>query len=218
VTFAAIDWVMSLEPHWYSSIYGLLFGMGQALSAFAFATAVAIVLADRPPFRGMLSPERLRDLGSLLLAFVMLWAYLSFSQLLLIWSGNLSEEIPWYLRRLRGGWQWVGIALILFQFVLPFLLLLSADVKRSRRPLLAVACLVLVMHGLDLFWMTAPAHDELESPRHSGLAIHGWDAALSLCASVGIGGCWLAFFMWRLRERSAATLEGAGAPEAATHD
>lgn len=198
VSFAAIDWVMSLEPRWASSIYGVLFGAGQLLSAFAFTVAVVILLADRPPLAGVLSSNHLRDLGGLLLAFVMVWAYLAFSQFLLIWSGNLPEEVPWYLRRLRGGWQWVGAALVLFHFALPFLLLLSADLKRSRRPLLAVAGLVLVMRFVDLFWLIVPSRDD---PAGGELARHWADALLSAAALVGLGGLWLAFFLWHLDRR-----------------
>ncbi|HMC11351.1 MAG TPA: hypothetical protein VKH44_08675, partial [Pirellulaceae bacterium] len=182
ITFASIDWVMSLEPHWVSSIFGVMFGVGQVLSAFAFAVAVVILLARRPPLANVLLPSHMRDLGNLLLAFVMVWAYLSFSQFLLIWAGNLPEEVPWYLRRLQGGWQWFGLALVLFHFVLPFVLLLSADIKRDGRRLAVVACLVLVMRFVDLFWLIVPAGDDLDE---GGLHLHWLDVPLGLLAVAG---------------------------------
>ena len=132
ITFASIDWVMSLEPHWYSTIYGAMFGMGQVLSGFAFAVAVVALLAARKPLSDLLGKQQLRDLGSLMMAFVMVWAYLSFMQFLLIWAGNLPEEVPWYLARLMGPWKFVALALIVLHFALPFVILLSATL-RSRR-------------------------------------------------------------------------------------
>src|SRR5262249_54611005 len=159
ITFASIDWVMSLEPHWFSTIYPVLFAVGQALEGMAFAVAVLILLAARPPLSEVIRPAHRRDLGNLLLMFVMFWAYLSFSQFLLIWAENLPEEIPWYLRRVRGGWQWVAVLLILFQFGLPFLLLLSRDVKETPRSLAAVAVLVLGMRFLDVLWWVEAAFE-----------------------------------------------------------
>lgn len=192
VTFAAVDWIMSLLPGWYSTLFGLLVIAGQGLSALAFATGAAALLSRREPLRPMITPRHLQDLGGLLLAFVMIWAYLSFSQLLIIWSGNLPEETPWYTTRLRGGWRWLGLALALGHFALPFLLLLSREVKRSAPRLLAVVALLLVMRIADQLWLTAP---ELHEGR---FALH-W---LDLAALVGLGGVWLAAFAWQLRRRS----------------
>jgi hypothetical protein len=198
ITFASIDWVMSLEPRWSSTIYGVMFAMGQVLSGFSFGVVVLILLAGRPPLSSVLEPGHLRDLGGLLLAFVMVWAYMGFSQLLLVWSGNLSEEIPWYMRRLRGGWQWLGLALVLFQFALPFLLLLSGDVKTGGRPLLAVAGMVLVMRLADLFWLIVPAQDDAAAAH---LAPHWPELLLCVAAFVGLGGLWLTVFLWQLGRR-----------------
>jgi hypothetical protein len=196
VTFASIDWVMSLEPKWYSTIYGAMFGMGQVLSGFTFCVAVLTLLGGLPPLNRVMSGANLRDLGSLMLAFVMVWAYLSFSQYLLIWSGNLPEEVPWYLVRFEGGWKYVGLALVLFHFALPFVLLLMADLKRNRKALAGVALLVLFMRVVDLFWLIVPGF----SPRQ-GLADHLLSAAvlLDLAAVVGVGGLWLGVFLWQLR-------------------
>ena len=139
-TFAAIDWMMSLEPHWVSTIYGAMVVVGEG-AGDAGDDDRRRGLAVRPPAdgRGGRRPDRLHDLGNLMLAFTMLWAYMSFSQYLIIWSGNLPEEIPWYLRRTRGGWQWVALALIVFHFFLPFFVLLFRENKRQSRLLVRVA-------------------------------------------------------------------------------
>jgi hypothetical protein len=192
VTLAAVDWTMSLEPSWYSTIYPVLFGVSQLLSAFAFTVALIMLLSDRPPFAQLLTIKLSRDLGSLLFAFLMLWAYMSISQLLLIWSGNLREEIPWYLRRSRDGWQWVAGALAVFHFALPFFLLLFRSVKQNPRIMIAVAGLILAMQALDIFWWVEPAFS------HTGYAPF-W--LFDLAAWVGLGGVWLALFLHQLRRR-----------------
>jgi hypothetical protein len=191
VTFGSIDWVMSLEPEWFSTIYGVTFMVGQALSAFAFVILVALLLADHHPLADVASPSLFQDLGNLLLAFVMLWAYMAFSQFLIIWTGNLPEEIPWYLHRMGGGWQWIGPLLFLFYFGVPFLLLLSRGTKRSRRMLFAVAAAIVLMRLVDLFWLVAPAF------RPSELRVHWMD----LAAPIGVGGIWLWAFVRQLKGR-----------------
>ena len=199
ITFASIDWVMSLEPHWYSTIFGPLFGVGQLLSALSFGTVVLLLLADRPPLAGLLGRPHFRDLGSLLLAFVMFWAYLGFSQYLLIWSGNLPPENPYYLRRTQGGWQYLAVLILLGHFILPFVLLLSGDVKRTRSKLLAVAAMLLVMRAIDLYWMIAPAPPFVgETGAVSFSQAFSW---LDLAAPVGVGGVWLAAFLGQLQRR-----------------
>ena len=157
VTFASVDWVMSLEPRWYSTIYGMLFMVGQALAAMAFSIAMLIWLSDREPLSQVVRPAHFQDLGSFLLTFVMLWAYLEFSQFLIIWGGNLSDEIPWYIRRMQGVWGNVGLLLVILSFVFPFFLLLFRHVKRRTRSLLIVAVLVLLMRLVDMYWMVLPA-------------------------------------------------------------
>ncbi len=180
VTFAAIDWAMSLEPLWFSSIYGAMIANGTMLAGLAFA--VMLTLAFGQP---TIPTDVLRDLGNLMLAFTMLWAYLAFSQLLLIWSANLPEEIPWYLRRLDHGWQWVALALLLLQFVVPFGLLLSRAIKRDPRKLALVAGLIFTMRFVDTWWTLAPAF--------AGESM-AW-SALDLAAIVGVGGLWLGVFL-----------------------
>lgn len=191
VTFASVDWVMSLDPEWFSTIFGLLFVAAWALSSFAFVIAVMALLAAREPLSGVVLPRHFHDLGKLLLAFVMVWAYFSFSQFLIIWSGNIPEETRWYLYRMRGGWSFVALLLVIFHFALPFLLLLSRDLKRNARGLAMVAVLVLLMRLVDLFWLIAPKFSK-------GDFHMSWT---DVVAPIGIGGLWLAFFLWQLKQR-----------------
>ncbi len=191
ISLAAVDWVMSLEPHWWSTIFGILFIGGQELGALSFIIALLVLLARREPLSRVITPRHLHDIGKLMLAFVMLWAYFAFSQYLIIWSGNLAEEIPWYVERMRGGWAWVGAALILFHFALPFSLLLSSSLKHHGKGLFRVAILVMIMRFVDLFWLVTPDfHKE-------GVYIHWMD----ILAPLALGGIWLAFFLWHLRKR-----------------
>jgi len=189
ITFAAVDWVMSLEPHWYSTIYGIQFILGQVLTAFTAAIVIAAWLSRARPLSEIATSEVFHDLGNLLLAFVMLWAYVAFSQFLIIWSGNLPEEIPWYLRRTRGRWEGVAGLLIVFHFLIPFLLLLSRAVKRNVRTLAALAGLVLIMRVVDLSWIIMPAFEE------RGIGLHWSNAATFF----GIGGLWFAFWAREVR-------------------
>lgn len=193
VSFASVDWVMSLDPRWFSTIYGILFMGGQGVSAMCFVIAMGVLLMKHKPMDAILRPEHFHDLGKLLLAFVMLWAYFAFSQFLIIWSGNLPEEIPWYLHRLQGGWQFVALVLVVFHFALPFALLLSRDLKRQARRLAGIAVVVLAMRLVDLYWMVAPNFPEAQH----GLSAH-W---LDVVAPIGIGGMWMAAFMHQLRGR-----------------
>ena len=192
VTFSAIDWLMSLDPHWHSTIYGMIFMVSHGLFALAFVIGVAYVLSRREPLSQVIGPSVFQDLGSLLLAFVMLWAYTSFSQFLLIWVANLNKEIPWYLHRMIGGWGGIAAALIVLQFALPFVLLLSRAVKRNAAALCAVAAIVGVMHLIELFWLVAPTFYP------QGFSLH-W---MNLLAPVGIGGVWFSAFLWQLQGRS----------------
>jgi hypothetical protein len=193
-TFSAIDWMMSLEPKWASTIYGAMVVVGQALATLAAMILVAVLLSRNPPIAGAAAPDRLNDLGNLMLAFTMLWAYVSFSQFLIIWCGNLPEEIPWYLRRARGPWQWVALLLVLFHFFLPFFVLLFRESKRRARLLIGVAALILTMHWLDVVWLILPASADPASPKFPWLEL-----PLSLLATLGIGGVWVSVFLGRLQ-------------------
>jgi len=189
MSFAAIDWVMSLSPHWASTIYGFLFVAGQLISSMAFMIAVVVVLSRAQPFAGILQPRHLHDLGKLLLAFVMLWAYFDFSQLLIIWSGNLPEEISFYRTRLYGEWGVVAVIVVVFHFFVPFFLLLSQDLKRNAKVLPKIAIWLILMRLVDLFWMTRP--------EFTSSAVPTW---LDLVLPVALGGLWLGFFAFNLKQ------------------
>lgn len=199
-SFAAIDWGMSLEPDWYSSIYGVMVIVGWGLLTFASMIVVTSLLKRASPeVDAEATPGRLQDLGNLMLAFTMLWAYLSFSQFLVIWAGNLAEETPWYLRRTRGTWQLVVLALIAFHFFAPFFALLFRDTKRSATALLGVAVGIIVMHLVDLSWLVLPARNGIDK---GSIDPFPWSAlGLVPLATIGIGGVWVWSFLWNLRRR-----------------
>ncbi len=190
VSGAAVDWVMSLEPHWYSTIYGLLFIAIEALIALSFTLFVLRMLSDFPPIKDSVAPSRFNDLGNILLAFVMLWAYLSFDQLIITWAGNLKEEIPWYMQRAFGGWAPVGVALVILHFFVPFLLLLQRGVKRRLRVLSIVAGWMVLLTLVDIYWIVVPSWDKLSPHVHF----------IDIFAVVGIGGLWVAAFAWQLKK------------------
>ncbi len=190
VSFAAFDWLMSLDWKWFSTIYGLYVMVGQVLLTLAAMTAVAILLINIRPWSGLLKGDQLQDLGNLMMAFIMLWAYMAFSQFLIIWSGNLPEEIAYYKTRLGNGWQIIGLILIIFHFALPFLLLLSRGTKRNMRTLLAVALFVVAMRVVDMFWLTAPAFYA------DGLA---FENIMGLLVPVGLAALWAGVFAFNLK-------------------
>ncbi len=198
-TFAGTDWLMSLEPHWFSTIFCAIYILGMALMTWAFMTLVGVPLSKHQPLDVLLTNERLRDLGTMMLGFVMLWAYTSFSQLLIIWSGNLPEEITWYYTRLQGGWLYLGYALIGFHFAVPFLLLLSSRVKSHLRILIVVASGLMFMRLVDLYWITAPAFRDHDGGVLQSVALTPhW---LDLAAPIGLGGMWVFFFFGQLKKR-----------------
>ena len=196
-TFAAWDWGMSLAPHWFSTMYGVLYIVGWTLSALAFTIVVMALLSREPPFDAALAPVTFQDLGKLLLTFTMLWAYVNFSQFLIIWSGNLSSETPFYVRRFHGGWGAIAAVLLLFHFAFPFVLLLSRPLKRSARALAGVALLMLAMRLLDHFWLVGPDLIGRGETLAVPLRVHWMDVA----AVVGLGGLWLFLFAWQARRR-----------------
>jgi hypothetical protein len=192
VTFAAIDWYMSLEPEWSSTIYGFIYVAAWSLSALAFVVAVMALLSKREPMKHIVAPLHFHDLGKLLLALVMLWAYFAFSQYLIIWSGNLPEEIRWYLVRTHGAWGALILAVAILHFGAPFLFLLSRSLKRDPNKLVIVAGMVLVMRLFDLLWMLEPAFTR----EHFHIS---W---MHLVAPMAFGGLWLAAFSWQLSKRA----------------
>ena len=187
ISFAAIDWVMSIDPSWISTIYGLLFLIGEVLSAMCFAVVVERILVNYKPMSEMLKPDYVQDHGKWMLVFVMVWAYFAFSQWLIIWAGNLPDEITWYMTRLSGGWAYIGLFLVLFHFAVPFVLLLSRPFKRDIRRLVWLAVWLMLMRYVDLFWMIEP---NFSARLHITLA--------DLVVPVAMGGLWLAFFFRNL--------------------
>ena len=200
ITFMSMDWAMSLDPRWFSTIYGMLFMIGTALSALALCIVVITRIMGTGPLSVVANADTLQDLGKLMLAFIMVWAYFSYSQFLIIWSGNLPEEIPWYLRRFHGAWRAIGLFLVVFHFAVPFLILLSRNVKRRARTVGMVALWILAVRAVDLFWLVRP-----EFPQ-TGFAVH-W---LDLTLAVGLGGVWLGVFARQLKTRPLLPL---GEPE-----
>lgn len=187
ISFAVIDWVMSIDPSWISTIYGLILLIGEVLAAMCFAVVVERILVEYKPMSDWLKPDYVHDHGKWMLTFIMLWAYFSFSQWLIIWAGNLPDEITWYVKRLHGGWETIGLALVLFHFVVPFVMLLSRPFKRNIRKLVWVAIGLLIMRYVDLFWIIEP---NFSSTLHLTWA--------DVVVPVGMGGLWLWYFFRNL--------------------
>jgi len=191
VTFMAVDWIMSLAPHFTSTIFGILLLGGQGLSTLAFTIIILALLSRAKPISEVARPDLFHDLGKLMLAFVMLWAYFNVSQLIIIYQGNLPEEVPWYTTRVQGGWGIIAAIVLLGHFALPFALLLSRDLKRHARSLSMIAIWVLVMRVIDLVWNIGPIF------RPEG-SLHWLDFA----AVLGMGGLWLTVFFINLGGRA----------------
>jgi hypothetical protein len=189
VTYSSIDWVMSLQASWFSTIFGMIVMIVAALTAMSFVVFVLRKLSGQQPIAQAVSPAQFNDLGNLMLTFVMLWAYLSFSQFLIIWAGNIKDEIPWYMARAFGGWGAVAVVLIVLYFATPFLLLLQRGVKRRLHVLSMVAGMLIVLSLVDVYWLVAPAYEN--APRVYPLDIF---------AVVGIGGIWLGAFFGELKK------------------
>lgn len=204
VTFASVDWVMSLDPHWFSTLFGLWFLIGMALTALAFSIVVAALLHNNAHVARALSADRFHDYGTLMFAFIMLWAYLSYSQFLIIWSANLPEEIPYYLRRFGNGWQGVTLAIVAGHFVLPWLLLLFRSTKRVTGRLVGVALFMLVMRFLDVFCLVAPW------VKQGPFGVHWMDVA----AVLGVCGLWVGAFCYLLKGRALLPVGDPYLPEA----
>lgn len=195
-TASATLWVMSLEPGWSSTMFPVIFAVNQFLTCFAFSVALFLLLAARPPFAGHMRPKFQLDMGTLMLAFTMFWSYTSFSQFMLVWIGNLPEEIPFYLKRSNyngnaSGWWYVSAALIAFHFALPFLLLLFRNIKLHPFRLRLVAVYLLVICAVDVTWWIAPSAPQTSFP--------SW--LMDVGAILGVGGVWGLYFIYQLRQR-----------------
>jgi hypothetical protein len=206
MTFAAIDWVMSISPHWASTIYGFLFVAGQLISAMSLMIAVVVLLSRTPPMAGLIQKRHIHDLGKLLLAFVMLFAYFDFSQLLIIWSGNQPEEITFYRSRLYGEWGVVAVIVLVFHFFVPFFLLLSRDLKRNYRLLPKVAVWMIFIRLVDLFWMTRP--------EFTARAMPSW---IDFVVPIALIGLWVGFFAFNLQKLPLLPLGDPKLAEAIAH-
>ena len=183
ISFAAIDWTMSLDPSWISTIYPLIILIGEVLSALCFAVVIERILFRYRPMSELLKPEYVHDHGKFMLTFIMVWAYFSFSQWLIIWAGNLPEEITWYTKRLGGGWGWIGLFLVLFHFAVPFAILLSRPFKRDVTKLVWLAMWLMLMRYLDLFWVIEPNFSKTITVTWADIIV-----------PVAMGGLWLAYF------------------------
>ena len=209
ITFMSVDWMMSLDPHWTSTIFGVLFIGGAGLSALALNVVVLSSLAETKPMSELVTKDRFHDLGKLMYAFVMLWAYFSVSQLIIVWSGNLPEEIPFYLRRFSGPWGWVSVAVLIGHFAIPFAFLLSQRIKRHRKLAARVALFILAMRAVEIAWMIAPM------VRHEG---HNGPNVFDFAAVLAIGVVWLPMFFSNLGARAVVPVHDPYLKEALSHD
>jgi hypothetical protein len=203
MTFCAVDYMMVLEPYWYSTVYGFMIVIGGVLTAMSIIVATLTVTSGFEPMHHAITKRHLHDLGKLLFAFTMLWAYLNFSQLLITWSGNLPTEVGWYIKRWNGGWGWVGVLMLLGHFVLPFLLLLSQDLKKNKKTIRAIAIYLVVIHAIDVYYLVEPNFTDVKNPQFT----LSW---LDITAPLGFGGLWLAMFF---RNLTAMPLLPLGAPD-----
>lgn len=215
VTFAVVDWVMTLDAHWFSTIWGLLFVAGWALSCFSFTVVVMAYLSDKPPMDGILGKRHFHDLGKLMLALTMVWAYFNFSQFLIIYSGNLPEETSWYLTRMKNGWGYVGVILILFHFAFPFLILLQQDFKRKAKWLATLGIFILLMRLVDMYYQIAPA--PRIAPGYENASLLHALSWLDFAAPVAIGGIWLWWFIGQLMKRPIVPIQDPFFESAVSH-
>lgn len=197
--FAWTDWTMSLEWTWFSTMYGVTMLAGGALSAIALSNLMTVNSAKYAPFSKYIDSKTYHDLGNLMFALTIFWAYVSFSQYLIIWSANLAEESGWYLKRTQGVNEIIAYSLLVFHFVAPFLILIQRGIKRTPGTLKRMAYWLLIAHFLDIFWQIKPSFQSLED---TGLNIHWLDFA----AFVGIGGLWLFVFLTALAKTKASLL------------
>jgi hypothetical protein len=203
MTFCAIDYLMTLEPYWYSTVYGFMIIIGWCLTALSVVIATLTMLMKYEPMHHAVTKKHLHDLGKLLFALVMLWAYLNFSQLIITWSGNLPTETVWYIKRWNGGWGWVGMILLLGHFVLPFLLLLGQPAKKNPKVICAIALYIIAVHAVDVFSLVEPNFQKWQNPQFT----ISW---LDIAAPIGFGGLWLALFF---RNLTGMPLLPLGAPD-----
>jgi hypothetical protein len=190
MSFASVDWLMSREPHWYSTVFGLMIMAGQGISGLCVLIVIFALMVNTEPFRQHARKENLNDLGNLLLTFVIIWAYLTFCQLLVIWMGNKQDEIPWYVHRLNNGWWWIGLALVVLHFFVPFIILLMRELKRKIPMMLGLCSGLLVLRVVDLFWQVNASGEK------PNLLLWHEFTWMDVVFPIGMGGLWLAYFLW----------------------
>jgi hypothetical protein len=198
VSFATVDWILELDPHFSSTIWGMLFIAGWGLSAVCFITLILAILKSLPPLDRILGKRHFHDLGKLMLTFVMLWAYLNFAQYLIIWSGNIPEETKWFVVRSTGIWGWIGVILIFFHFAIPFLVLLKQDFKRKAKRLALLALFILAMRVFDMLYLIGPNPRISVPGSENGTYIISW---LDLLGPIAVGGVWLWWYFTELASR-----------------
>jgi hypothetical protein len=214
-SFAAIDWVMSLQPHWYSTIFGVYYFASSMVAFFSVVILLAMALQRAGVLKTAITPEHFHDLGKFTFGFTIFWAYIAFSQFILIWYANIPEETEFYMVRLEGGWQYVSYALPVVHFFLPFLYLLSRHVKRARWPLAVGAAWMLLMHLVDMYWLILPNYGTHgESAHHAHLAVSWLDGA----ALVGMAGAFLAAFGVLLKKNKVLAINDPRLPESLAHE
>jgi len=214
-SFAAIDWVMSLQPHWYSTIFGVYFFAASIQAFFAVTALIAFGLQNAGVLKTAITTEHFHDLGKFTYGFTIFWAYIAFSQFVLIWYANIPEEVVFYMTRLEGGWSKVSYFLPIGHFFLPFLFLLSRSVKRSRTGLTIAACWTVVMYLMDLYWLILPnlgTHGEPPAP-----AVFS-PSYLDVTALLGVGGVFIAVFGFFLNRNKVISINDPRLPESLVHE
>ncbi|MEW5741789.1 MAG: quinol:cytochrome C oxidoreductase [Myxococcota bacterium] len=214
-SFAAVDWMMSLQPHWYSTIFGVYYFASSMVAFFSVVILISMALQRAGVLKTAITPEHFHDLGKFTFGFTVFWAYIAFSQFILIWYANIPEETEFYMVRMEGGWQYVSYALPVLHFFLPFLYLLSRQVKRARWPLALGACWMLLMHLLDMYWLILPnygTHGEGEHHAHLALS---W---LDFAAILGMAGAFLAAFGFLLKKNKVLAINDPRLPESLAHE
>ncbi len=195
MTFLGVDYLMSLEPHWFSTIFGFMTVVGQGLTALCLMVTALLLMSKYAPMDHAVTSKHLHDLGKLMLAFTMLWAYLHFGQLLITWSGNLPDEVIWYIKRWNSGWGWVAIILLVFGFFVPFAFLLSQPNKKNPDRFIKIAMFIIVMRMVDIIWLVEPNFTDVKNVQFN----ISW---MDVAAPIGFGGLWLALFFWNLPQRA----------------
>jgi hypothetical protein len=207
VSFASFDWLMSLDPHWYSTIFGVYYFAGSIMATYAFVTLFVLFFEKIGPLQGLISKEHYHDLGKLTFTFTIFWAYMAFSQYFLIWYANIPEETIWFLHRWEGSWKGVSVLLAVGHFVVPFIIMLIRALKRSALALIIFAGWMLLMHWVDMYWLVLP------NLHHHG-AHFSW---IDVAAMLGIGGLFLWLFMWQLGKHSLVPINDPNLDQSINH-